>query len=613
MDPFSTTGDVRTRHATAMQSQATPTPNAGRPAAGVASATAPFATMLARGVPAGAPAGCGCMHAPTSTVDAGAGQRQLVAGGGSGSGPAPTSLQGSLAQLQASLAQLQRLVAAFAQRLAPAASGAASGAGATTGVAGVSGGGAAGTAGAAPMKGSSIGSRVAGATSTAPMKGSSPIVGGGALPTNATSRTNAIPDLRPGQTEPLTLARGQVTYRQVGVTGAAGGTTIQPPAATAGADVELFALRDYRKGAHTTQVLEPITGPTTIPAGQTVQLIARVKGTQPGTTSVDVAGARLQVTVGTTSVDALPMMAWVNESNASRRGTTATGISKVLAHFGVAATGNSGVAVSSTSKKSPVQYFSAAYEAATRQSPVDTARRIVEAERKAGAANPGAKFWVQVSDEQDTTASQVTGTVGWIKQLRAELQKHGSDAKLFVAAQAKPDNLAYASVVDGWATTQSAAGRTRDQSINDIQRASQGYGRSIELMEYPGNAFLDAGTTGGAAISTASAALDGASSWFLYSANNLDTLEQGGGDEGKGDIGGLVAIDNGRVLPTIALIEAELGANLGAAARVVGGTAMAGNGAGQIRAAGDQLDAYKHSGSVVDLRTWEREIGASIR
>jgi hypothetical protein len=270
------------------------------------------------------------------------------------------------------------------------------------------------------------------------------------------------------------------------------------------------------------------------------------------------------------------------------------------------------VAVTSAANRSPVQYFSAAYQAATRQDPAQVAQQIIAAERKAQAANPGSKFWVQVSDEQDTSASQVTGTVDWIRQLKAQLSAQGSSAKLFVAAQAKPENLAYASVVDGWATTQSAAGKSRDSSISDIRQASAGYGRSIELMEYPGNAFFDAGTAGGAAVSTASAALDGASSWFLYSANNLDTLEQGGGDEGRGDIGGLVAIENGRVLPTIALIEAELGANLGSAARTFGGSGVAGSGAAQVAATSDQLDAYRHNGAALDLRAWEAQIGAMI-
>lgn len=441
--------------------------------------------------------------------------------------------------------------------------------------------------------------------------GANPVQGGGALPTGATSRISAVPDLLPGQSETLSLARNQVTYREVPVTGGAGGTTFTPPTPPAGMTVEVYALRDYQRGAHRTQVLEPVDGPVTVGAGETAKFIVRLRGDAPGSYSLDVGGAKLAVNVSNTAIDALPMMAWVNESNAQQRGASGQTLSSVLAHFGVAATGNSGVAVTSAANRSPVQYFSAAYEAATRQSPAETARRIVEAERRAGAANPGAAFWVQVSDEQDKDAAAAQGTTQWIVELRRHLQAYGSDAKLFVAAQARPHNLVYASVIDGWATTQSAAGRDRDTAISDIRRASQQYGRQIELMEYPGNAFFDSGTPGSAAVSTASAALDGASSWFIYSSNNLDVLERGGGDEGRGDIGGLVVVDGGRVLPTIALIEAELGANLGSAARTFGATAT--SGAQQVAWTSDQLDAYRHTGQAPDLRLWEQQIAQLLR
>lgn len=440
----------------------------------------------------------------------------------------------------------------------------------------------------------------------------SPVQGGGPAPTSATARTSAIPETSPGQSEQLRLARGQVTYRQIPIVGGATGTTVQIPATSGGVSVEVFALRDYQRGAHRTQVLEPVSGSVTVPAGETVKLVARIKGVTPGDHVVDVAGARLDVHVGTQSIDALPMMAWVNEADARKRGAGAADVSSVLAHFGIASTGASGVTVTSASNRSPVQYFSVAYEAATKQSPADAARRIIEAERRAGAASPGSAFWVQVSDEQDRTAGQVAGTVSWIAELRRHLQAGGSNAKLFVATQARPENLGYASVIDGWATTQSAAGRNRETAIADIRRASAAYGRPIELLEYPGNAFFDAGTPGGAAISTASAALDGASSWFLYSANNLSVLEEGKGieGEGRGDIGGLVAIEGGRVLPTIALIEAELGANLGAAARAYGATGT--SGASQVAYTSDRLDAYRHTGTAPDLRLWEAEIGQRI-
>src|SRR5690606_10376479 len=136
------------------------------------------------------------------------------------------------------------------------------------------------------------------------------------------------------------------------------------------------------------------------------------------------------------------------------------------------ASGNSGRTIVSSIDRSPIQYFTAAYEAATRADPAATARRIVEAEQRARAANPGATFWVQVSDEQDKTAAQANGTAAWISELRRHLAAYGSNAKLFVAAQARTHNLVYASVIDGWATTQSAAGRDRDTAIRDIRAAS---------------------------------------------------------------------------------------------------------------------------------------------
>lgn len=529
--------------------------------------------------------GCGMAPDPTTAggggIDATAGAAAL--------GTATTALAAALEQLKAAVQALQAAVTAFAQRIA-----------------------AGGVATAASITGGGAVDAASGGGYASPVQQRSPVQGGGALPTQATARASAIPALQPGQSESLRMARGQVTYRQVSVTGAAGGTVVNVPASTTGVGVELYALRDYQKGAHSTQVLEPVNGTITVPAGTTVKFVTRITASQPGDQAIDVAGAKLNVHVGTQSIDALPMMAWVNEANAAKNGASVTNVASVLSHFGVAATGNSGVAATSAANRSPVQYYSVAYQAANRTNVAEAAKQIIAAERKAQAANPGSKFWVQVSDEQDTSSSQVAGTVSWIQQLQTQLAAQGSSAKLFVAAQAKPANLAYASVVDGWATTQTAAGQSRDASIAQIRQASAGYGRSIELMEYPGNAFFDAGTVGGAAVSTASAALDGASSWFLYSANNLDTLESGRGDEGKGDIGGLIAFDGGRVLPTIALIEAEMGANLGAAARTVGGTAIGGSGAQQVAMTSDQLDAYRHNGTQLDLRAWEAQIGAMI-
>lgn len=472
----------------------------------------------------------------------------------------------------------------------------------------VSGGGGAGKLGGAPS-GCGCSSSAPAYSVTQNSKGS-PIQGGGPSPTNATSRISAIPDILPGQSESLKLARNQVTYREVPVSGGSTGTTFTPPAAPAGMTVEVYALRDYQKGAHSTQVLEPVNGPVSVGPGETVKFVVRMRGDSPGNYSLDVGGAKLIVDVSTASVDALPMMAWINESSASKRGASGSTLSSVLAHFGVAAAGNSGLSVVSGSNRSPVQYFSAAYEAATRQSPAETAKRIVEAERKAGAVNPGADFWVQVSDEQDKDAPSAQRTAQWISEVRSYLNQYGSQAKLFVAAQARPHNLVYAGVIDGWATTQSAAGRSRDTAIADIQRAAQSYGRKIELMEYPGNAFFDARTPGSSAVSTASAALDGASSWFIYSTNAQDVLEKGGGDEGHGDIGGLVVVENGRVLPTIALIEAELGANLGSAARRFGAAST--SAAQQVAYTSDRLDAYQHTGQAPDLRLWEQQIGRNL-
>ncbi len=510
-----------------------------------------------------------CPHASSGAVAGAAGGGALASAG--------TDLRATIDRLAVAVEQLRMAVESFARRVA--------GGG---GVAGGAGGG------VAPQQ--------------APQQ--SPIQGGGPISTQATSRSSVLPELRPGQVDQLRMARNQVTYRQVVVDGGTSGTTIQPPQAAGGVTTELFVLRDFQRGAHRTQVLEPVRGPVTIAAGDTARVVARVTATTPGDHVVDIAGARLQVHVGTRSIDALPMMAWINESNAKQRGADPAALGSVLAHFGVAASGNSGITTTSASNRSPVQYFSAAYEAATRASPADTARRIIEAERRAGSANPNATFWVQVSDEQDKSADQAQGTTAWIAELRSHLQAGGSRAKLFVAAQARPHNLVYASVIDGWATTQSAAGRDRDTAIRDIRAASSSYGRSLELLEYPGNAFFDAGTPGSAAISTATAALDGAGGWFIYSANNHDVLERGGGDEGRGDIGGLVAIDGGRVLPTIALIEAEFGANLGAAARAFGASNT--SGAAQVAAYGDQLDAYRHTTTPPDLRAWEAQIGRLV-
>jgi len=218
---------------------------------------------------------------------------------------------------------------------------------------------------------------------------------------------------------------------------------------------------------------------------------------------------------------------------------------------------------------------------------------------------------VQVSDEQDTTPAAAARTARWIADLRRELTARGSNVKLFVACQPRPHTLAYAPYIDGWAVTQSSAGQSRAASIEAVRAASARTGHAIELMEYPGNAFLDGTSPGGAAVSTASAALDGASSWFLYSANNLDVLEQGTGDEGRGDIGGLVAIRRGQVLPTLALAEAHYGASLGAAARTLGGAARTGAPAAAVRAHARSLDDFRAVGAP-DLAAWERSIAARL-
>jgi hypothetical protein len=305
------------------------------------------------------------------------------------------------------------------------------------------------------------------------------------------------------------------------------------------------------------------------------------------------------------------MMTWVNVNNATSRGATAAQVENVLQHFNVASTGTAGASGSSGG----IQRFflSAAYEAANRQDVNAVAQKVLEAERRLATTNPGATLWVQVSDEQDTTAGAVSGTVQWIAALRQRLAASGSDAKLFVATQARDYNIGYASVVDGWATTQSNLGSNadRDSAIDRIQAAAQMQGRRIDIMEYPGNAFFDGSTPSSAATSVASAGLDGASGWFLFAANNLDTLESGRGEEGRGDIGGLVAIDDGAVLPTLALAEADYGANLAGASRAVGLHAGNSDGAAQVSTAAAQLDRYR-VGYVPDFSLWERELAERL-
>jgi hypothetical protein len=301
------------------------------------------------------------------------------------------------------------------------------------------------------------------------------------------------------------------------------------------------------------------------------------------------------------------MMTWVNASDAKARGASQGAVESVLERFGVGSTGTAGTGQRANGRGLELQYFSAAFEAANKSDVREVARRILEQEKKLGGAKPGADLWVQVSDEQDHTAGQVAGTVQWISQLRQILQQNGSKAKLFVAAQAKPENLQYAAVVDGWATTQSSAGRTRNESISLIQKAGAQYGRNIEMMQYPGNSYFDGDATSGAAVSVASAALDGAKAWFLFAANNNGNLEKGQGIEGRGDIGGLVAVHNGSVFPTLALAEAEYGANLGGAAQAVGQASLNGSGAQSVISSSRQLDAYKH-GSIPNLLQLELEL-----
>lgn len=449
-----------------------------------------------------------------------------------------------------------------------------------------------------------------GAIGVSNIKFPNPVKAGGPAPTSATSRASAIPKVTVGSQEQLTLAKGQTTYRKIEVSGGAGGTVVSLPKLPEGLNAEIYTVRDFQSRAHKTQVLEPVTSDIKVAAGDKVSFIVRLQPKQAGEYNVDIAGARFGVDVSQTAVNQLPMMAWINEADASKRGASAKDVSSVLSHFGVSASGNSGVTAVKGDAPSSMQFFSVAYDAAKRLSPQDAAKRVLEAEKKAKAVNPNAQFWVEVSDEQDQNAAQAQQTAAWIKQLRKHLDAAGSESKLFAAAQARPYNLVYTSVVDGWATTQSSVGQDRDSAVASIKRAAQSAGRDVKIMQYPGNAFLDGKTTGGAAISTASAAMDGAEGWFIYSSNNLDMLENGWGDEGKGDIGGFVAIDKGRVLPTIALIEAEMGASVGAAAKQVGATNT--QNAMLLKANSKQLDSARAGSNAIDIRAWEKEIGQRL-
>lgn len=429
----------------------------------------------------------------------------------------------------------------------------------------------------------------------------------------AASRTSAIPTVADGKID-ARLGVGQTTYRQVVVSGGAAGASYDVPAGGVqnGLGVEIFAVRDYRKGAHATQVLVPVRGRLTLGPGEQARVLVRVTGAVQGNHVRDLGFARVSAQVTGRMVRPLPMLTWVNAANAQKRGASPGSVEGVLQHFGVASTGTAGAG--QRTGGAPVErfYFSAAYEAANKAPVQEVARRILEQEQKLRQTNPGATLWVQVSDEQDTTAAAARQTASWIGQLRQMLHGGGSQARLFVATQARDHNLAYAAVVDGWATTQSTLGQhSRASAIQRIQAAARASGRTIEVMEYPGNAFFDGGTPSSAATSVASAGLDGASSWFLFAANNLDTLESGRGEEGRGDIGGLVAIDNGAVLPTLALAEAEYGSNLAGAARAIGAAAFQTPGAQQVRAAAAQLDAYRH-GAVPNFTRWERELAAAV-
>lgn len=428
----------------------------------------------------------------------------------------------------------------------------------------------------------------------------------------ADNRSSAIPVSSDGNVQ-VKIGIGQTTYRQVVLSGGATGATYRIPAfdLNSGVGVQVFAVSDYQKSAHTTQVLVPVNGELRITPGDSVKLLVRVTGATSGTHTVDLGFGKVTANISSTVVQPLSMMTWVNASDAKARGTGTGSVEHVLQQFGVSSTGTAGAGQRGNGMGIEKFYFSAAYEAANKLSVSDVARRILQSEARLQQTNPGADLWVQVSDEQDRTAAAVSGTVAWISQLKAQLAAAGSHAKLFVATQARSYNLQYASVVDGWATTQSSVGQTRDVSIAQIKQAGQTYGHNIEVMEYPGNAFFDGGTTSSAATSVASAGLDGASSWFVFAANNLSTLEKGTGVEGRGDIGGLVAIDGGNVLPTLALAEMEYGANLAGAAQTVGGSAMQGTGAAQVRTAGRQLDAYK-TGYVPNFGLWEQQIAAAL-
>jgi hypothetical protein len=447
---------------------------------------------------------------------------------------------------------------------------------------------------------------------TAPVRIVNPVVAARSLPVRRLSasgaiRRSAIPAVTAARAA-VTVARGMATYRQVAVQGGARGRTVTIPAMDAGgaARVEVFAVQPHRSRQHATQVLVAVSGTrVTIPAGAEVRFLVRVTGQSAGRTNVDAGVTTVAANVTGTAVRPLPMLTWVNPQIAASRGASVAAVERTLAGFGVASTG------ATTAKGLPRRYVSAAWEAATGQAVGPVVERVLEQERDLATTSPGATLWVQVSDEQDRTPAQAARTARWIARLDAELERRGSHAKLFVACQPRPHTMAYAAHVDGWAVTQSAAGMSRAQSLAAVRQAAVRTGHRIEVMEYPGNALFDAGTPGSAALSTASAALDGAGAWFSYSANNLDTLEAGRGVEGRGDIGGLVTIRGGSVLPTLALAEAHYGANLGAAARALGGSARSGSAARAVTDAARTLDEYHH-GAGPDLASWDADVSAAL-
>ncbi|HTG43214.1 MAG TPA: hypothetical protein VK633_01660, partial [Verrucomicrobiae bacterium] len=455
------------------------------------------------------------------------------------------------------------------------------------------------------------------------------VVIGGAPPQPASPPNGAIPAVAEGSTIRVTLDALARTYRQIVINGGPNGRTIQiPPVRAApsnvmGGDVgvQVFAVQPYNNLARHTEILIPLSGSLTIPPNRQERLLLRIFVAHPSavhdTYTRDLGfvtiSARVDGNLSFGFSTALPMLAWVNVNDANNHGVTPAQIETVLGDFGVNSTGVRTDPENTERQLNPVRfYFSAAFEAATRAPISETADQIVAAEERIAAQTPFRRLWVQVSDEQDASPQSVQGTVDWIRQLRAELKKRGPRVRLFVAAMAQEVNKPYAAVIDAWATTQQnlAPNRNRDFAIQLISAARNEDGQPLELFEYPGaNAFFDRTVPAGPALSVASAGIDGASTWFYFSANNLSNLERpfAGCSECVGDIGGLVVVQNGHVLPTFALAQIDYAAGVAAVYQMLSPDIRNTPNAQQIAQAARQADAGMRIADF-DFRAWEDEL-----